>query len=105
MPIRNLNLSAIGDFFVISGPGLMSVWSRDSPTDYSFSNFIYYSTEEKTSLLAAVIKQKKLGNIIEQDITSDGRMILCLEQRSKTIKIFYQDKLVEAKKEKKKEMK
>ena len=49
----------------------------------------YYSNEEKTSLLAAVIKQKNIGNIIQQDVTSDGRMILCLEQRSKSIKIFY----------------
>ena len=29
-------------------------------------------------------------------------MIICLEQRSKTLKIFYQDKLKEPKKEEKK---
>ena len=65
MPIRTLNLSAIGDFFVISGNGIMNIWSRDTPQDYSFSNFIYYSREEtKNTVLAAVLKTKQnLGSI------------------------------------------
>lgn len=37
------------------------------------------------------------------DTTRDGRLIICLESNSKTLKIFYQDKL--KKPEKKKEEK
>ena len=65
MPVRNLNLSTIGDFLAISGDGIFSVWSRDNPTDCSFSNFLYYSRAETKNIYAAILKQKPtLGSII-----------------------------------------
>ncbi len=63
-PIKNLNMSPIGDFFALSGNGVMSVWSRDSPSDYSYSNFVFYSREENKNIFAAIIQQKPLGLII-----------------------------------------
>jgi hypothetical protein len=64
MPIKNLNLSPIGDFFSISGDGVMSIWTRDSLNDYSYSNFMYFSREESKNILATLIKQKPIGVII-----------------------------------------
>jgi len=56
MPIRNLNMSSIGDFFAISGDGLLSLWTRDGPNIFSYSNAIYYSREENAKILATIIK-------------------------------------------------
>jgi len=61
MPIKNLNMSSIGDFFSISGDGLLSLWTRDGPNIFSYSNAIYYSREENAKILATIIKQKDLG--------------------------------------------
>ncbi|CDW90006.1 wd-40 repeat-containing protein [Stylonychia lemnae] len=102
MPIRNLNMSPIGDFFAISGDGLLSVWTRDGPNIYSYSNAIYYSREENAKILASIIKQKDLGTIVQQEVTKDGRLLICLESRGKTVKIFYQDKIRQIKQQEKK---
>jgi len=35
-------LSPIGDFFVMSGSGFLTIWIRDTPTDFTFSQFVYF---------------------------------------------------------------
>ena len=64
MPIRNLNVSPLGDFLSISGNGILSVWTRDGDHAHSYSNFIYYSKEENKNIMAAIIKQQPIGNIV-----------------------------------------
>jgi hypothetical protein len=64
LPIRNLCVSPIGDFFVISGDGVLSLWGRDNEGSSSFSNLILYTREEQKIILAAVLKKINLGNII-----------------------------------------
>eukprot|EP00347_Sterkiella_histriomuscorum_P004436 403360465 len=103
MPIKNLNMSPIGDFFAISGEQVLSIWTRDGQNNFSYSNAIYYSSENDIKVLAAVIKQKELGSIIQQEVTKDGRLIIVLESKAKYLRIFYQDNIVEKKIEKKKE--
>lgn len=56
LPIRNLNLSAMGDFFSISGDGILSVWGIDSESLGSYSNLILYTKEDTKNILAASIK-------------------------------------------------
>lgn len=53
--VRNLSLSEIGDFFSMSGDGFMTVWVRDTPTDYSYSQFIYYSRDDPKGVIASII--------------------------------------------------
>lgn len=65
MPVRNINISAIGDFFAISGDGFMSVWNKDSPQLMSYSNLIYYSQKENKNVLANIIKQISIGNVVQ----------------------------------------
>jgi hypothetical protein len=99
MPIRNISLSPIGDFMVLSGQHLLTVWSRDSETLQSFSNIIYYSKEEAKGIMASVIKQIELGDVMQSEISKDGRLIIFLENNAHTLKILYQDKIVEPIKE------
>ena len=58
-------MSSLGDYFSISGDGILSVWGRDSESLGSYSNLILYTKEESKNILAASIKQLPLGNIIE----------------------------------------
>jgi hypothetical protein len=54
--VRNLSLSNIGDFIAMSGDGFMTVWVRDSPVDFCYSQFIYHSKEETKGEMARFIK-------------------------------------------------
>lgn len=92
--VRNLSISQIGDFFSMSGDGFLTVWVRDTPTDFSYSQFVYQSREEPKNVVAQVIRHAPhSGYVIEQEVTSDGRLIVCLEYKSKTLKVYYQDHL------------
>ena len=64
IPVRNLDISPIGDFFAISGDGFFSIWNRDNPSIFSYSNLFYYSKEQNKNVLASVVKEAPLGNIL-----------------------------------------
>ena len=53
--VRNLSISPIGDFVSMSGEGFMTVWVRDTPSDFSYSQFVYFSKEEVKGVMATVI--------------------------------------------------
>jgi hypothetical protein len=90
LDVRNLSMSPIGDFFSMTGDGFMTVWIRDTPTDFTYSQFVYHSREDTKGIIAQVIKQlPTLGSIIQQEVTNDGRLIICLENRATTLKIYY----------------
>jgi hypothetical protein len=36
----------------------MTVWIRDTPNDFSYSQFVYYSRDEPKNIMATVILQK-----------------------------------------------
>lgn len=55
---RNLSMSQIGDFISMSGDGFLTVWNRDTPNDYSYSPFVYYSREDPKGIMASVIMHK-----------------------------------------------
>lgn len=64
----------------MSGTGFLTVWIRDTPTEFTYSQFIYHSKEDTKGVIAQIIKQdKSLGDILQQEITHDGRMIMFLE--------------------------
>lgn len=92
--MRNLSISQIGDFFTFSGDGIFSVWVRDTPTDFTFTQFVHHSRGDTKGVIAQVIQQDEtLGSVIQQEVAPDGRLIVCLEARSKTVKVYYQDTL------------
>ena len=63
--MRNLSISQIGDFFCLTSDGVMTVWIRDTPTDFSYSQFVYYSREDPKGAIASVIKhQPTMGNVV-----------------------------------------
>lgn len=97
--MKNISMSPIGDFFCISGNGVMSVWGRNNEASTSFSNYIHYSKEESKDLISGIMKKVALGNIIQQEVTRDGRLIVTLEQRGRSLKVWYQDKIMEPKKQ------
>jgi hypothetical protein len=45
----------------------------------SYSNLIHYSNTEDKNVLANIVKKTPVGNIIQSEVTKDGRMIICLE--------------------------
>jgi hypothetical protein len=80
----------------MSGDGFMTVCVRDTPTDFTYSQFVYHSRNETKGVIASVIHQDpNMGSVMQQEITNDGRLIVYLEEKSKTVKIIYQDKFLE----------
>lgn len=62
--VKNISMSPLGDFFCISGDGVMSIWGRDNEASTSFYNFMHYSNEECKELISGIMKKINLGNII-----------------------------------------
>lgn len=104
MQVRNLSVSRIGDFLAMSGDGFLTVWVRDTPVDFSYSQFVYHSREDTKGVIAQVLRQDvTLGSVVEQEVTHDGRLVVCLEERSRTVRVYYQDMLQEREKEERKQ--
>jgi hypothetical protein len=73
----------------MSGLEVLTVWTRDSEEIQSFSNILYYSTKKAEGVMSQILKQVDLGNIIQQEVSSDGRLIVFHEEHSKTVKVLY----------------
>ena len=88
----------------MSGDGFMTFWIRDTPNDYSYSQFVYYSRDDPKGVIAQHLQHRPtFGYFIQQEITVDGRLIISLEENSSILRIFYQNKLLKNHKEEKKE--
>ena len=79
---------------VLGGNEFMSVWTRDSSLSaHSFSHHLFYAKALPKNVFAHGLLEMPVEQIIQSEVSRDGRSIICLEQDNSTkrrdIKIWY----------------
>jgi hypothetical protein len=78
----------------LGGNEFLSVWTRDtSLSSHSFSQHLFYSKEMPKMVFAQCLGEKPVGQVIQSEISRDGRTIICVEQdnesKKRSVKIWY----------------
>lgn len=93
LPITSLRFSTIGDFFIATGREVFNLWRKDKTTPF-FSSEVFYSVDKSLAIPSKhteFLSNHQLGEIIQCEITVEGRLIITLEKDKKTLKIWYND--------------
>jgi hypothetical protein len=81
--LNTLSLSPIGDFMVLGGNEFMSVWTRDSSlAAHSFSQHLFYAKSLPKNVFAQGLLETPIEQIVQSEVSRDGRCIICLEQHN-----------------------
>ena len=85
--LNTLSLSPIGDLMVMGGNEFMSVWTRDSAlSSHSFSQHLFYAKDLPKNVFAHGLLETPVEQVIQSEVSTDGRSIISLEQDNKTKK-------------------
>lgn len=90
LPINWLRFSAIGDYFVATGEGVLNIWKKDSNSK-SFNSELLFCADSIKHLAIPSRTTQFYGSgldIIQCELSSDGSMIYTLEKDSSRLKIW-----------------
>ena len=79
---------------VLGGNQFISVWTRDSAlSSHSYSQHLFYAKDLPKNVFAHGLLETPVEQIIQSEVSRDGRSIICLEQDNQTkkrqIKIWF----------------
>jgi hypothetical protein len=93
LPITSLKFSTIGDFFMATGDRVFNLWKRDKNTPF-FSSEVFFSVQKELAIPSRktdFLNPNQLGNIIQCEVSIEGRLIITLDKDEKKLKIWYND--------------
>lgn len=93
LPITTLRFSTIGDFFIATGFEIFNIWRKDRSTPF-FSSEVFFAVDKQLAIPSRkteFLTPDKLGDIIQCEVSIEGRLIITLERAKKTLKIWYND--------------
>jgi len=91
LPITSLRFSTIGDFFVATGKQVFNLWRKDTTTPF-FSSEVFFSVDKNLAIPSKkteFLENNQLGEVIQCEISIEGRLIITLEKDKSTLRIWY----------------
>lgn len=85
---------------VLGGNEFISVWTRDSAmSSHSYSQHLFYAKDLPKNVFAHGLLETPVEQVIQCEVSRDGRSIICLEQNNLTnkrqIKIWFNPAKIE----------
>lgn len=76
-----------------TGDKVFNLWKKDTTTPF-FSSEVFFSVQKELAIPSRkteFLMPNQLGNIIQCDVSIEGRLIITLEKSEKRLKIWYND--------------
>jgi hypothetical protein len=76
-----------------TGDKVFNLWKKDTTTPF-FSSEVFFSVQKELAIPSRkteFLMPNQLGNIIQCDVSIEGRLIITLEKDEKRLKIWYND--------------